>query len=368
MSGATEQGLRRLGLRPAIQVRSVVLLGAGVAALFQPGAPVPVVAGVLVALGVWSGWYLTRTPTIWLSVVDTALIVALCLTQRWSVPEAALIDSTNWVLVAVSITSITLQWYSSAVEAIVFTTVIVAAQVVGNAVAMGGFSADAVFVEMWTFGEAGLSRVLFLLVLAGAKAADRAAEESESLRRDAAVAAARRADEREHLAVLHDTAAATMLAVGTGTIGNGAAPWLAEQAARDLETLTRQPDSGDTDLVRLLDQVVRHDQLTVSTTTPDALPMPAAAAVAISAAARAALSNVDRHAGVAVATVVVSGDGDRVTVEVTDTGRGFVPDEVSAHRRGISMSIMERMALVGGHAEVASAPGAGTRVRLEWPS
>jgi signal transduction histidine kinase len=54
-------------------------------------------------------------------------------------------------------------------------------------------------------------------------------------------------------------------------------------------------------------------------------------------------------------------------VRVTDAGRGFDVGAVSDHRRGIRGSVVERMAAVGGRAEVTSRPGR-TTVRLEWPS
>jgi signal transduction histidine kinase len=57
---------------------------------------------------------------------------------------------------------------------------------------------------------------------------------------------------------------------------------------------------------------------------------------------------------------------DDVLVEIEDAGIGFDPATVPAHRYGLRGSIHERMATVGGRAEIASAPGAGTRVRLEW--
>ncbi|MET8837871.1 hypothetical protein ABZV78_28715, partial [Micromonospora sp. NPDC004540] len=49
-----------------------------------------------------------------------------------------------------------------------------------------------------------------------------------------------------------------------------------------------------------------------------------------------------------------------------DDGPGFDPASVPAHRYGLRESIHGRMSTVGGRAEVTSAPGAGTRIRLEW--
>jgi signal transduction histidine kinase len=182
------------------------------------------------------------------------------------------------------------------------------------------------------------------------------------------VAAARRADEREHLAVLHDTAAATLLAVGSRMV-SGTEPWLAGQAGRDLEALAAQhtqPDSA-ADLVMVLDEVVHGGPVSVSVLAPATVPMPAAPARAIAAATEEALRNVARHAGTGTAAITVASDNGVVTVDITDRGTGFATGDVSPHRRGVSGSITERMTRAGGRATVTSAPGAGTSVRLEWP-
>ncbi len=60
----------------------------------------------------------------------------------------------------------------------------------------------------------------------------------------------------------------------------------------------------------------------------------------------------------------LSGNGGR---DVLDGGAGFDTATVPDHRYGVRESIGGRMAAAGGRAEVLSAPGAGTRVRLEWP-
>jgi hypothetical protein len=60
-------------------------------------------------------------------------------------------------------------------------------------------------VQLWLVIEAGLSRALYLLVRHGARSADAAIARAERVRRELAVAEARRADEREYLAALHDT-------------------------------------------------------------------------------------------------------------------------------------------------------------------
>ncbi|GAB3964055.1 hypothetical protein GCM10027615_05790 [Plantactinospora veratri] len=367
--GGTERGLRRLGRRYAVVIRSATLVCAGGAALFQA---VPerraLVGGVVAALGAWSVLYLRSNSRRWLVPVDTLLIVLLCLTQRWTVPPEALADSTNWVLAVAAITAVAHQWLSTATGGALLTTAIVLAHLAGNALASPGTWSESAPVGLWTFVEAGLSRVLFLLVRAGARQTDLAVRERERARSEAAVAAARWADEREHLAVLHDTAASTLLAVGARMV-DGTEPWLAAQAARDLATISARPDFSETstDLVRTLREVARNAAVTVELRSPPTLLLPTARTSAIGAAVGEALTNVGRHAGVGTAELVVQRAAGRTFVEVVDRGRGFTPERVPRHRRGLSHSIRERMARVGGRAVVTAIPGAGTRIRLEVP-
>ena len=55
---------------------------------------------------------------------------------------------------------------------------------------------------------------------------------------------------------------------------------------------------------------------------------------------------------------------DRAQVFVRDRGRGFDLASVGADRYGIRESIVGRMSRHGGTAEVRTAPGDGTEVRL----
>jgi signal transduction histidine kinase len=90
------------------------------------------------------------------------------------------------------------------------------------------------------------------------------------------------------------------------------------------------------------------------------------ATVALVEAAREALTNVAKHAGTCTAAVAARPDGDEWVVEVSDTGRGFDPATTRA-RIGHTHSIRQRLAEVGGRADIQSAAGAGTRVRLAVP-
>lgn len=56
-----------------------------------------------------------------------------------------------------------------------------------------------------------------------------------------------------------------------------------------------------------------------------------------------------------------------IDIEVGDTGAGFDVRAMTKERLGVRVSILERVASVGGTAVVDSEPGVGTVVRLLWP-
>ncbi len=347
-------------------LRAAAAAGAGfLAILLPPPAALPVSVGLAAGLIAWTAAFsglVRRGAGTWLLAVDTVVVAGVCLTQQWTVPPEFMHDLKSWVVGFASVAVATYQWHSSVRGGAMATAAVIAAYLSGSAVA--GASP---LIALWLGIEAALSRGLFQLVLAGARATDRTTAEQQQVRHEAAIAAARRADERAHLATMHDTAAATLLAIGTGVL-DGREPWLAKQIADDLEALTAGPDAvhGQVDLVRLLDETVRRSRVTVSPLT-GTLFMPAVPAVAICRSAGEALLNVTRHAGVDAAAILLARRAETVVVEIADQGRGFDPGLVPAHRRGIGLSIVERMESAGGRAKVISSPGGGTRVRLEWP-
>ena len=84
-------------------------------------------------------------------------------------------------------------------------------------------------------------------------------------------------------------------------------------------------------------------------------------------AAGEALTNAAKHAGTGKVDVYAEITGPAVDVFVRDRGRGFDPDQVAPDRHGVRHSIVDRMQRHGGSAEVRSAPGEGTEVRLHLP-
>jgi signal transduction histidine kinase len=88
---------------------------------------------------------------------------------------------------------------------------------------------------------------------------------------------------------------------------------------------------------------------------------------ALVAAAGEAISNAAKHAGVEEVAVFADAGGDPIVVFVRDRGVGFDPNLVAADRKGLAESVIGRMQRNGGHADVISAPGSGTEVRLSMP-
>jgi len=82
------------------------------------------------------------------------------------------------------------------------------------------------------------------------------------------------------------------------------------------------------------------------------------------AASREAMVNAAKYAAEAPISVYAEVAEDRVEVFVKDRGPGFDLDEVAADRMGVRESILGRMRRHGGKAEVRTAPGEGTEVRL----
>ena len=82
--------------------------------------------------------------------------------------------------------------------------------------------------------------------------------------------------------------------------------------------------------------------------------------------AREALSNVSRHAEAATVRVSLFRDKAAGVLEVDDDGRGFDPATATGTGQGLR-NLKERAGGLGGRAEIHSAPGQGTRVRVTIP-
>lgn len=344
----------------------------GVAMCAVPEQNLPATSAVVAALIGWNLVYcgLLAGRDRALVAADVAVICAVCMSQPWTVPPEALADfGSSWVYAVVQVTVVTYQWHAGPASATVASLLVVVAYGVGGALPVSTTVEQFVPVGGWLLVDAALARGLFVLVRRGGRRADAIRARGERMRQEAAVSAAKRTDNREHLAALHDTAAATLLMVGMGAVG-GRELWLSEQAARDLRVLSGRTEvsADEVDLIEMLRPLERSSRLRIEWTARSTLPAPYGPAAAICQSVRETLTNVRRYAGVDTAAVRAERQGARIVVEVADTGRGFDPATVPPHRYGVSGSIIERMDRAGGRASVLSGSGRGTVVRLEWPA
>ena len=82
--------------------------------------------------------------------------------------------------------------------------------------------------------------------------------------------------------------------------------------------------------------------------------------------AREALSNVSRHAEAATCRVSLYRDQTGAVLEVDDDGHGFDPAQTTGAGQGLR-NLRERATALGGRAEIHSALGEGTRVKVTIP-
>jgi len=92
-----------------------------------------------------------------------------------------------------------------------------------------------------------------------------------------------------------------------------------------------------------------------------------AAVDALLLAVREATVNAAKHATADLVSVYIEVEPNTVTAFVRDKGVGFSASEIGDDRRGIAMSIRDRIERVGGRAVLDSAPGAGTEWELAVP-
>jgi signal transduction histidine kinase len=79
------------------------------------------------------------------------------------------------------------------------------------------------------------------------------------------------------------------------------------------------------------------------------------------------LTNVARHANATRVNVRLVGDAVRLTLEVTDNGKGIDETRASAHHSLGLLGMRERALLLGGEFNVAGVPGQGTTVTVRVP-
>ncbi|QFY13491.1 hypothetical protein GBF35_49200 [Nonomuraea phyllanthi] len=360
--------LVRFGRRYAAAVRLATLVPIVAIAVFRAPpehlAATASVAGVAAAWTCGYAWWLRAGHGTAPVALDVAVLLGLSASVLWT---GAIEDTnTGWLRLLTVFACVTYQWHTSPLVGGL--AAVVAGGGAAALVAMADAGPSVIRGLVWAVPAAALSRAAWVLLRRAADRADRMAAEAARVRREAEVAAAVRAEEREFANALHDTAATTLLMVGTGQVRSDAG-WLAPQARRDLDRL--RSDSGRAprraDLVDLLRSELDAAQLSVEFDAPERLELPFGTARAIADAAGEAVTNVRRHAGTTRAAVRLSPGAGTWRLDIADQGRGFSPSDVPDTRRGLRESVRGRMSRIGGTATITSAEGAGTLVRLEWP-
>ncbi|WP_370961904.1 sensor histidine kinase [Amycolatopsis sp. cg9] len=278
---------------------------------------------------------------------------AVCAAQPWltSVPgEASL-----WAVNVLTITAITWQWEH---PPRLTGPALVALLATGAVTGPGSWLPVVLRVVV----ETVLARIAYVVLGRSAARTDAARAGQAAVEQAAALSRDRRRREREYLALLHDTASATFLAVASGATTDPAA--VAGYAAHDLAILTGGEDPVD--LEAGLRMVSTGRSLPVAAVWDPVPQIPASAALALVRAAEEALRNAERHSGASSVSVRLAPVPGGVEVTVADDGAGFDPAQVPPSRRGVRGSVVERMRAAGGTAEITSRPGAGTTVTLRW--
>jgi signal transduction histidine kinase len=369
-TGASARQLARFGRRYAGAVRIATALPIGAISVLSAPPEITTaavgIAGVLVGWTCGYAWWLTRSDRVLLPLtLDVVGVLAVCFVSAAFVSATDLDVDRGPLRLLVTFAAVTYQWYAPPLVGGLAALVTIGA-LLGTSV-MVEADEDVLRGQAWALVAAGLSRAAWLLIVRAARRADALATEAERARRASHVEAAVRAEERELANALHDTAATTLLMVGSGQVPAGVG-WLAPQASRDLERLRtdgrRAPEHAD--LVALLHEDLTAVHIAVEFDGPERLTLPFDVARAIADATREALNNVRRHAGVDRAVVRLRADSGGLRLDVVDEGKGFPADDVPATRRGLRHSVRGRMSRVGGSATVVSAEGEGTVVRLEW--
>jgi signal transduction histidine kinase len=84
-----------------------------------------------------------------------------------------------------------------------------------------------------------------------------------------------------------------------------------------------------------------------------------------------AITNIAKHSGAETVLIQCLQRDDRISIEIEDDGKGFVPANLpppAARERGLGLlGMRERVELFGGTIELDSAPGSGTRIAISVP-
>lgn len=123
--------------------------------------------------------------------------------------------------------------------------------------------------------------------------------------------------------------------------------------------------------------IVQHESFTGCqvelVTDEQSLPASMPVKIALYRICQEALSNAYRHSGTTAQQVCLGREGNMIQLEVSDKGKGFAPPPLSgpeaterAEHIGLR-GMRDRMGLVGGHFELHTAAGRGTKIVVRVP-
>lgn len=364
-AGASQRQMTRRAATVGLLMRNCANVVVAAVSLLDPVSTVqPSGWSLLGVVGLWSLYRVaTRSQRTALVAVDYAMVLAVCLALPLLVADPNFYTR-NSAPVAIAGTSvISFAVTLPARVSLPMTLGIAAAFAAGAARAVGWPHVGEVF-NLYYFGvQWATSALIRLMLVRVAAAVDRARDDRLAAELNEQVTHAVRDYEREQLALLHDTAASTLLMVGQGASLPRAR--LAAQARRDLELLDQGPwvaPPPRAELVAALRQCAAHMSTAAQFAGASELWLDGDTAKAVIAAAREAMNNVDRHAGAQLLTVSVGPEA----VVLHDDGVGFDLGAACPDGHGIAESIIDRMRRAGGDARIDSVIGAGTRIELTW--
>ena len=131
---------------------------------------------------------------------------------------------------------------------------------------------------------------------------------------------------------------------------------------RDLARGSHPPILAEAGLAAALETLAERSPIPVRVEATDVRYRPAVETTAFYVVSEA-LTNAARHAVATEVEVRVSSDGRRLTVTVSDDGRGGADPSSGSGLRGLA----DRVAAIGGRLSVTSLPGEGTTVAAELP-
>jgi signal transduction histidine kinase len=185
-----------------------------------------------------------------------------------------------------------------------------------------------------------------------------------------------RAEERADVAAhVHDSVLQTLLLIQKAAATPSEVVRLARNQERELRHWLFDPRSGvptdGTASLATLAEEIERDVEEAYGVAVEAIVVGDCAADesirALVAAGREAAVNAAKWSGSPSIALYAEVEPSSVSLFVRDVGIGFDLEAVGADRKGISCSIVERMARYGGTATIRSTPGSGTEVELSLP-